>query len=1095
MSLPDLAVRRPITIFMAAIAVATFGFLTAQRLPVNLLPDLAYPTLTIQTEYPDAAPTSVEQFVTRPIEEGVGVIPGLRKMRSISRAGISEVILEFEWNEEMDFTALDVREKIGLVVLPREAEPPRVLRFDPSLDPIMRLSLSGDRSLDDLRQIADRWLKPKLEAIRGVAAVKVRGGLDPEIEVEADEDRIGALGLTLSDLAQALQSENVNLPGGVLKDFHAVYLVRTLHEFTDLDQLRRTVVRDTPQGRVRVEDVATVTRGHKDREEITRSAGREVVELAIHREGSANTVAAAGAVREELLSLREAMADDLELKILSDQSGYISEAVGQVWSAALIGGILAVLILYFFLRDLSSTLIIALSIPVSVVATFLPLYELDVSLNIMSLGGLALGVGMLVDNSIVVLEAIDRRRREGRGRREAAVLGAREVAAAVAASTFTTVSVFFPIVFVKGIAGQLFYDQAVTVCCSLLASLVVSLTLIPALAALELKHWIPQSFETLFRFDQGTGGGDRLPMTMGAAGFILAPIGNGRHWLSRVLTVLFLPVRLLILVLFLILTLSWTAFSHLFRVATSPVAWLFDWLVRAYPAGLSRALRHRWTVLILAFSLCAISVAAMPLLGTNLVPDLSQGQFAFRLRLPEGTPLETTAQMVERIEAPLLDDPRFDRIFSVVGSLPSSASGRRTLGENLAQIDFVMAAGTGAEEEAGAVERVREVLAQFPDSEPELFRPSVLSIRPPVEIEIFSEDLAILDQASIVVEEVLQRIPGLVDVGTTREPGSPEVRVILDRERTASLGLSAADLANSLRRKVRGDLVGQFREGEQRLDIRLRVSQESRDRASGIENLRIRLPNNTVVPISAVARVEVGYGPASIHRTGGARVAEVTGKVSGRDLGDTLRRVREKIAGISLPGRARIEMSGQEQELKVSFDSLKMAMALAIFLVYAVMAMQFESLIFPFVILGSVPLGIIGIVVALFLTRNPISVLVLIGAIMLAGIVVNNGIVLVDAVNRRRREGQRLEEAILEAGGERLRPILMTTATTVLALLPMAVGLGAGDELRAPLAITVIGGLSLATILTLIVTPCLYRVLSGSRTGAREPEPTEEGIS
>jgi HAE1 family hydrophobic/amphiphilic exporter-1 len=1113
LALPDLAVRRPITIFMAAIAVATFGFLAARRLPVDLLPDLAYPTLTVQTEYPDAAPTSVEQFVTRPLEESVGVIPGLRNMRSVSRAGLSEIILEFEWNEKMDFAALDVREKVALVDLPDEAEPPRVLRFDPSLDPIMRLSLTGDRSLDDLRQLADRWVKPRLEAVRGVAAVKVRGGLDPEIQVEADEDRIGALGLTLNDLAQALQAENVNRPGGVLKDFHAVYLVRTLHEFTDLEQLRRTVVRDTERGRVRVEDVATVRRGHRDREEITRSQGAEVVELALHREGSANTVAVAEAVREELVQLRRAMADDLKIAVMSDQSRYISEAVGQVWTAAMIGGVLAILILYFFLKDLPSTVIIALTIPVSVVATFLPLYQAGVTLNIMSLGGLALGVGMLVDNSIVVLEAIDRRRREGRSRSEAAVLGASEVSGAVTASTFTTVSVFFPIVFVQGIAGQLFYDQAVTVCCSLLASLVVSLTLIPALASLELRQWVPQSFETMFRFDRGTGEAVPLPWTLRLGGFELGPIGDGRHWVSRALTIVLFPIRFLVLVLFAALGLGWLAFSSIFRIVTMPFSWLVDRLSHSYPGLLSMALQFRWAVIAIAFLLFGAAVVAMPMLGTNLVPDLSQGEFAFRLRLPEGTPLETTSETVDRIEMPLVDDPRFTRIFSAIGSLPSSASGRRTLGENLAQIDFVLPDGAGGELEEAAVERVRQVIALFPDLEAELVRPSVLSVQQPVAVEVYAENLEVLDEAARVMEIELKRIAGVIDVGTTREPGSPEVRVLLDRERTGALGVSADELSGSLRRKVRGDIVGQFREGEQRLDIRLRSTQESRNRASEIEDLRIRLPNGSVVPISAIADVEVGYGPAAIHRHGGARVAELTGKTIAGNLGEILERVRGRVAGLTLPAGAKAEMAGQDQELKVSFDSLKLAMALAVFLVYAVMAMQFESLIYPFVILTSVPLGVVGIVVALFLTGHSISVLVFIGAVMLAGIVVNNGIVLVDAVNRRRRrEGQGLDEAILGAGRERLRPILMTTTTTVLALFPMALGLGAGDELRAPLAVTVIGGLTIATILTLIVTPCLYRVMSGQEPGthavrdrreepiselgkATGPEPAGEGAS
>ncbi len=1079
-SLPDVAVRRPITIFMVTLAVVTFGLLAAGRLPVDLLPDLSYPTLTIQTVYEDAAPISVEQFITEPVEEAVGVIPGVREMRSISRSGLSEVILEFDWDEDMDFAALDVREKLGLVRLPQEADVPRVLRFDPSLDPIVRLAFSGERPLDDLRQLAERWLKPRLESLQGVAAAKVRGGLDPEIVVSGDEERLAALGLTLDDLARALEAENVNQPGGTLKDFNAVYLVRTLHEFDDLSQLRRTVVREGPDGRVRVEDVATVTRGHRDRDEITRSGGREVVELALHREGSANTVAVSAGIQAELNALQRELPPDLRLEVLTDQSRYISAAVSQVWSAAFLGGLLAVLVLYFFLRDALSTLIIALSIPVSVIATFLPMQQAGVSLNIMSLGGLALGVGMLVDSSIVVLEAIDRRRREGRSRAEAAVRGAGEVAGAVTASTLTTVAVFFPIVFVEGIAGQLFYDQAVTVCFSLLASLLVALTVIPALAGLDPAAWAGGSAGTLFRWDRTLSGAEAGPawLTIRLFGLEMGPIGDGRHWFSRLLSLLLYPVRLALFLVLAALAGLWVVLSRAFAALTWPLARAFDGLGRAYPGGLQSALRRRWLVLLAAGGVFALSLVGLSGLGTNLVPDLSQGEFAFQLRLQEGTPLEATAETVETIEAALVSQPRFARVFSLVGSLPSTASGRRTTGENLAQIDLVLEPGAGAEAEAEAVAEARRVLRLYPHVEAELVRPSVLSVKPPVAVKVFAEDLDLLDAAARQTATVVARVPGVVDVASSSEPGNPEVRVELDRERAASLGVTPAAVGSALRRKILGEKVGEFREGEERLDIRLRASETARERASDVASLRVSLPDGSAVPVSAVARVDVGRGPAAIQRAGGARVAEITGKVAGGDLGRTLERVRATVAGLDLPAGADAELAGQDEELQVSFASLRLMLALAVFLVYVVMAAQFESLLHPFVILLSIPLALVGVVAALLLTGTSISVLVLIGAVMLAGIVVNNAIVLVDAINRRRREGEALDAAIVAGGHERLRPILMTTTTTVLGLLPMALGLGAGDELRAPLALTVIGGLLAATVLTLVVIPCVYRVFS-----------------
>ena len=861
---------------MATIAVAVFGFLSVGRIPVELLPDVAYPTLTIQTEYPDAAPDSVEQFVTKPIEEAVGVIPGVRDLRSTSRAGISEVVLEFEWGEEMDFASLDVREKLGLVQLPLEADIPRVLRFDPSLDPIVRLALTGDRGLDDLRQLAERWIKPRFEALRGVAAARVRGGLAPEVHVDVDIDRLAALGLALADVAQALEAENVNRPGGTVEDWGAIFLVRTLHEFDDLDQIRRTIVRETPEGRVRVEDVARVERGHRDRDVITRNGEREGVELALHREGSANTMRVAAAIRAELVRLEPDLPADVQLTLLDDQSHYIGDAVEQVLSAALLGGLLAVIVLFFFLRDLAATTIIAISIPTSVVGTFLPLAKVGVSLNIMSLGGLALGVGMLVDNSIVVLESIDRHRRAGLSRREAAARGASEVAGAVTAATLTTVSVFLPIVFVAGVAGQLFHDLALTVCLSLAASLVVSLSLIPTLSAFDAQSIWKVGGETLFPWDRGSAEREDLPFTLDLGLFVLPPVGNGTHWASRALTVLLFPLRLTLALSLAAAVVAWRLGTAAFHALTWPLSRAFDAVSAGYVPTLRGALRVRWLVLLVTLAVFAGSLRVGAGLGTNLVPDLAQGEFAFQLRLPEETTLESTSTVVAGIEARLADSPHFHRVFSVVGSLPSTASGRQSLGENLAQINFVLPTGASAEAEASAVARVREVLAAYPRIEQELVHPSVMSMQAPIEVKIFAEDLAVLERASDEVVALVRGIEGTRDVATTVEPGSPEVRIVPDRERCGALGIPADALSQGLAEQIRGRVVGEFRELEELLDIRLRAAEGDRGRASSIRDLDVRLPGGSSIPVSAVADVSIERGPAAIYRAGGARVARVT---------------------------------------------------------------------------------------------------------------------------------------------------------------------------------------------------------------------------
>lgn len=485
------AVRRRVTVLMVALAAAAFGIVGYQRLALDLLPDISYPSLTVQTEFPDTAPAEVENLITRPIEESLGVCKGLRTIHSVSRSGVSEVTLEFEWDADMDLLVMDVREKLDRLVLPEEAEDPIVLRFDPSLDPILRLALSGPLPLTELRQIADRKVKQEFETIPGIAAARVKGGLEEEIQIEVHQDRLAALAIPLERVREVVGGSNVNLPGGSLQDEESRYLIRTVNEYDSVEEIGDLIVREEAGAVVRMRDVAEVRRGTKDREEITRVGGAEGIEIDLYKEGDANTVTASRAVQERMRELAGKLPEGCSLTILFDQSRFIKRAIDEVRGAALLGGLLAILVLFVFLRDLRSTLIIATSIPLSLIVTFMAMYRMNISLNVMSLGGLTLGIGMLVDNSIVVLEAIFRKRAEGEGLARAAIDGATEVGGAVVASTLTTVAVFLPIVFVEGIAGQLFKDMALTVTLSLLASLVVAVTLAPMLSSLGKDRPVP----------------------------------------------------------------------------------------------------------------------------------------------------------------------------------------------------------------------------------------------------------------------------------------------------------------------------------------------------------------------------------------------------------------------------------------------------------------------------------------------------------------------------------------------------------------------------------------------------------------------------
>ncbi len=735
--------------------------------------------------------------------------------------------------------------------------------------------------------------------------------------------------------------------------------------------------------------------------------------------------------------------------------------MADVWSAALIGGLIAILVVYFFLRDLVATAVVALTIPVSVLATFLPMQQAGVSLNVMSLGGLALGIGMLVDNSIVVLEAIDRRRLQGASRALAAALGVGDVAGAVTAATATTVSVFLPIVFVEGIAGQLFRDLAVTVCFSLLASLLASLTLIPALVALDPSRWLSLSAG----ISTSSTGDTELPLRSLQLGpIVLLPLGESRR--ARLLGALLLPLRLF---LALLAGLVWGALrlaTGTLTFLTQPLSSLLELLSQRYPAALRSALRWRVSILLVTLGLFALSLVGARRLPQSLVPSLAQGTLVFQLRLPEGTPLERTLQSVRQLQAPLRADPSFARVFATVGSIPAAGSGRTTQGEHLARLDCVLAPGASAD---AARARVKAVLGALPNLVAEEREGQALSLSAPIAVHLFCEDIERLEASAARIQSSLALLPGLTDVTSTSEAGTPELRIRPLRERAANLGASA-------------DAVARGAETPQ-----LEASVEA------VARLRVRLTSGEVVPISAVAEVSLERGPAAIYHVSGARVARLEARLasdatSRGDLSGSLAEVRRVLREAELPPGVVVELAGQDRELEASFSSLRLALGLAVFLVFVVLAVQFESLRHPLVILLSVPLGAIGVIATLLLSGSSLSVLALIGAVLLAGIVVNNAIVLVDAVNRRRQAGEALEDALVAGASERLRPILMTSATTVLALLPMAVGWGAGSELRAPLAHTVIGGLVGATLLTLLVIPCVYLVLSRPTAGgpARE---------
>ncbi len=1080
MKLIDFSIRRKVTIAMFTIGIILFGFVSLSRLKINLLPELSYPTLTVRTEFEGAAPAEVENLVSKPIEEALGVVKNVQQVRSISRSGQSDVTLEFAWGTDMDFASIDVREKIDALQLPLEVQRPVILRFDPTLDPIMRYAFfiedttpADDKKVDyvnyqqsntsedhinklkQLRRYADEQIKKDLQSAGGVASIKISGGLEEEIEVAINQDRLAHLNIPIEQVTQVLGAENVNLSGGRLEEGSQQYLVRTLNQFQTIDNIRNVVITTQNGTPVYLKDLAEITQGYKEREAITRLNGQEAVEIAIYKEGDANTVNVADNVKSQMNNISERLPEGMSMTKVYDQSTFISSAVSEVVDAGIIGGILAIIILYLFLRNFWATVIISLSIPVSVIATFNLMYGNDITLNIMSLGGIALGIGLLVDNSIVVLENISRHRDMGKSALQAAKDGAGEVGTAVVASTLTTIAVFFPLVFVHGIAGQLFRDQALTVTFSLLASLVVAITLIPMLSSLAGREK-PEIEKPELREPKTKVG--RWMRTARIFVFETIP--------TYVVSIISKVVKLVSSGIMFVLNPFLNAFEK-----------GFSSLENRYPQALKWSLRHRFAVISFAFLCLLGSLMLVPQLGMELIPSLSQGEFNVEFNMPPGTPIEQTDRALQRVQRAAANVSSINTTFAVAGTGNKMDANPNQGGENYGELNVALASGAGRSLEESTMDELRTDLQRIPGLEYKFSRPALFTFKTPVEVEVSGYNLKDLKKVSDKILEQLSSNDRFTDVKSTMEQGSPEIQVTFDRPKAASLGLQVHEVADMVVSKVRGDVATRYSWRDQKIDVLVRAKKSDRSSVSDIQNLIINPNSDSPIPLSSIADIKVATGPSEIRRVAQQRVAIVSANLNYGDLATAAQEIRTIIDQTVIPTGIMAQVTGQNEEMAESFRSLLFALSLAVFLVYLVMASQFESLMHPFIILFTIPLALVGAILGLWVTGSTISVVVFIGLILLAGIVVNNAIVLIDLVNQLRERGMGKVQAILEGGKSRLRPILMTTLTTTLGLLPLALGIGDGAELRAPMAITVIAGLVVATLLTLIVIPTMYAIM------------------
>ncbi|OEG75927.1 acriflavin resistance protein [Shewanella colwelliana] len=1061
MSIINTSVKRPVTVWMFMLAVMLFGMVGFSRLAVKLLPDLSYPTITIRTQYEGAAPVEVEQLVSKPIEEAAGIVKGLRKISSISRSGMSDVVLEFEWGTDMDMASLDVREKLDTIELPLDVKKPLLLRFNPNLDPIIRMALSvpdaTPAQLKQMRTFAEEDLKRQLESLTGVAAVRLSGGLEQEVHIQLNQQKLTQLNLNADKIRARIAAENINLSAGKVVQGEKEYLVRTLNQFNSLEELGQIIVYRDNQTLVRLFEVAEIVDSHKERNDVTRIGSAESIELAIYKEGDANTVAVARKVAAELEKLNK-LNEKAELQVIYDQSEFIESAVSEVTSAALLGSLLSMLVIYLFLRDIVPTLIISISIPFSVIATFNMMYFANISLNIMSLGGIALAVGLLVDNAIVVLENIDRCKKLGMNKLDAAVTGTKEVAGAIFASTLTTLAVFVPLVFVDGVAGALFSDQALTVTFALLASLLVALTTIPMLASREgfkaLPHIVGKSEKPV------------LDTKMAKLKHYSATVFS----FPFVLLFSYLPSFLMTIGLMLGRALSWLG-----GVVMRPISRIFNWfynqLEKIYHKLLKQALRFTWVTLSIALIVTAGTMSLIPRLGMELIPPMNQGEFYVEVLLPPGTEVSETDRVLQKLALSIKDRSDVKHAYSQAGSGGLMTSDTSRGGENWGRLQVVLADHQAFD---AVTQVLRTTAMRIPELEAKIQHPELFSFKTPLEIEVIGYDLTQLKQTADGLVDALSDSDRFADLNTSLRDGQPELSIRFDHARLAALGMDAPTVANRIAQRIGGTVASQYTVRDRKIDILVRSEIEERDQISDIDSMIINPNSNQPIPLSAVAQVSLNLGPSAINRISQQRVAIVSANLAHGDLNEAVLAARAIIDQQTLPSAIQVRFGGQNEEMEHSFQSLQIALVLAVFLVYLVMASQFESLIHPLLILIAVPMAVGGSILGLYVTQTHLSVVVFIGLIMLAGIVVNNAIVLVDRINQLRQQGIEKAQAIEDAAKSRLRPIIMTTMTTALGLAPMALGLGDGSEVRAPMAITVIFGLSLATLLTLVVIPALY---------------------
>ncbi|MBP8718364.1 MAG: efflux RND transporter permease subunit [Candidatus Atribacteria bacterium] len=1020
MNLPKLSVSRPVTILMLFIGLIVIGLISYQGLGLDLLPDMSFPVSAVLVSYPGVAPEEIETLITIPLEEVLSTLQSLDSITSYSQESSSIILLSFQWGTNMDIATLEIREKIDQVkrILPEGASAPMVFKFDPTIMPVMMLAMNSERyDLDELQKFAQDLVKPQLERLEGIARATVSGGLEREILVSVDNEKLRANNLTLAQVIASLGSENINLPAGTLREGNIDLLVRTLGRFKNLEDIEKVVLYNMQGRQIYLTEVAQVIDTYKERDVIAYINGLPSISFNLQKESGSNTVLVANRVYQELEKIKDLLPHEVEITVAYDSSDFIKKAISQVVNVGLTGALLAVIVLFLFLRSLKSTLIISLAIPISIISTFILLYFSNLTLNMMTMGGLALGVGMLVDNAIVVLENIFRHHQLGEEAPLAADYGANEVSNAIIASTLTTIAVFLPVIYVSGIAGELFKTMGLTITFSLLMSLFVALTLIPMLSSRLMKN------EKVLSPSMANPGSN---------------------------------------------------FKN--KSSLSPSGGLFNFVKKEYGSLIKWSLRHRGIVVIGAIVIFMVSLSLIPIVGTEFMPSVDQGMFNINISLPVGTNLAVTEEVIRTVEGIASEIPEVRYVFSIVGG------GGMGMNQSTSSGGTIMVTLVDQRERERSTKEIiadlRTKVGEFPDTTINFGEQGVsLVTGSPLSIKITGDSLSELEYIADTVISLLSEIEGVYDLQSSIEEVLPELHIDIDREKANLYGLTTGQIATTIQNALLGKVAGYYLEEGEQYDITVKLARGNVEQISELENLVISSAYGLQVPLKEVAAVKTGAGPQAINREKQQRQVTVTGSVSGRVLGEVIQDAQQQLASLVLPEGYHYTFSGEYEQMTESFSDLFFALILSILLVFMIIAAQFESLLFPFAVIFSIPFALIGVIIALLLARTSLNILVLLGFIMLAGIVVNNAIVLIDYINQLRQRGIERNEAVVEGGETRLRPILMTTLTTILGLVPMALGIGEGAELRAPLAVAIIGGLTSSTFLTLIIIPIFYTYL------------------